>query len=50
MQTVQALKVANKQMKNAMGAHKELDLSFIEKLQDDMMDMAVRGLAGGALH
>jgi hypothetical protein len=33
VQTVQALKAANVQMKGAMKANKELDLSFIDNLQ-----------------
>ncbi|KAF8068222.1 VPS60-2 [Scenedesmus sp. PABB004] len=40
VQTVQALKAANTQMKGAMKANKELDLSFIDKLQEDLADMA----------
>uniref|UniRef100_A0A383VAB0 Charged multivesicular body protein 5 n=1 Tax=Tetradesmus obliquus TaxID=3088 RepID=A0A383VAB0_TETOB len=40
VQTVQALKAANSQMKGAMKANKELDLSFIDSLQDELADMA----------
>lgn len=49
VQTVQALKGAAKQMRGAMKANKELDLNFIDKLQDELADMAVRvgGLRGG---
>ena len=42
VQTVQALQAANKQMKSTMKTNKELDLSFIDKLQEDLADMAVR--------
>lgn len=41
VQTVQALKGASKQMKTAMKTNKELDLNFIDRLQDDLADMAV---------
>eukprot|EP00882_Tetradesmus_deserticola_P001825 GHRQ01001958.1.p1 GENE.GHRQ01001958.1~~GHRQ01001958.1.p1 ORF type:complete len:222 (+),score=100.50 GHRQ01001958.1:359-1024(+) len=40
VQTVQALKAANVQMKGALKANKELDLSFIDNLQDELADMA----------
>jgi len=40
VQTVQALQAANKQMKSTMKTNKELDLSFIDKLQEDLADMA----------
>ncbi|KAF6255216.1 charged multivesicular body protein 5 [Scenedesmus sp. NREL 46B-D3] len=40
VQTVQALKAANVQMKGAMKKNKELDLSFIDNLQDELADMA----------
>eukprot|EP00877_Chromochloris_zofingiensis_P004114 jgi/Chrzof1/13703/Cz08g08220.t1 len=40
VQTVQALKGASKQMKTAMKTNKELDLNFIDRLQDDLADMA----------
>jgi charged multivesicular body protein 5 len=42
VQTVQALQAASKQMKSTMKTNKELDLSFIDKLQEDLADMAVR--------
>ena len=34
-------------MKGAMKANKELDLNFIDKLQDELADMSVRGGGGG---
>ncbi|KAJ9522998.1 hypothetical protein QJQ45_023834 [Haematococcus lacustris] len=37
--TVQALSIANKEMKSTMKKNKELDLNYIDKLQDDMFDM-----------
>lgn len=37
VQTVQALKAANSQMKGAMKANKELDLNFIDNLQVSML-------------
>ncbi|GBF97605.1 hypothetical protein Rsub_10741 [Raphidocelis subcapitata] len=40
VQTVQALKGAAKQMRGAMKSNKELDLNFIDKLQDELADMA----------
>jgi hypothetical protein len=40
VQTVQALKAANVQMKGAMKANKELDLSFIDNLQVGGLTMA----------
>ncbi|KIZ06464.1 Charged multivesicular body protein 5 [Monoraphidium neglectum] len=40
VQTVQALKGASKEMRGAMKANKELDLNFIDKLQDELADMA----------
>jgi charged multivesicular body protein 5 len=40
VQTVQALKSANTQMKGAMKANKELDLNFIDNLQDELADMS----------
>jgi charged multivesicular body protein 5 len=40
VQTVQALKGAAKEMRGAMKANKELDLAFIDKLQDELADMA----------
>lgn len=39
VQTVQALKGAGQEMKQAMKKNKELDISYIEKMQDDMFDM-----------
>ncbi|KAL6764731.1 Snf7 family [Haematococcus lacustris] len=39
--TVQALSIANKEMKSTMKKNKELDLNYIDKLQDDMFDMMV---------
>jgi hypothetical protein len=43
VQTVQALKAASTQMKGAMKGNKELNLSFIDNLQEELADMAVRG-------
>eukprot|EP00878_Enallax_costatus_P012646 GHUV01013209.1.p1 GENE.GHUV01013209.1~~GHUV01013209.1.p1 ORF type:complete len:149 (+),score=61.10 GHUV01013209.1:408-854(+) len=40
VQTVQALKSASSQMKGALKQNKELDLNFIDKLQDELADMA----------
>ncbi|KAI8463147.1 MAG: Snf7 family [Monoraphidium minutum] len=40
VQTVQALKGAAKEMRGAMKNNKELDLNFIDKLQEDLADMA----------
>mmetsp|Transcript_9873 Transcript_9873/g.29844 ORF Transcript_9873/g.29844 Transcript_9873/m.29844 type:complete len:176 (+) Transcript_9873:503-1030(+) len=37
--TVQAMKGAAKEMKGQFKSQKELDISYIEKLQDDMFDM-----------
>jgi hypothetical protein len=42
VQSVQALKAAGAEMKTAFKKNKELDIGYIEKLQDDMMDMMVR--------
>ncbi len=39
--SVQALKAASKEMKAAFKQHKELDIDYIEKMQDDMFDMMV---------
>lgn len=39
VQSVQALKAASKEMKTAFKKNKELDIDYIEKMQDDMMDM-----------
>jgi hypothetical protein len=36
----QALKGAAKEMRGTMKAHRELDLNFIDKLQDELADMA----------
>jgi hypothetical protein len=47
VQTVKALKGAAKEMRGTMKANKELDLNFIDKLQDELADMAVRG--GGVM-
>jgi hypothetical protein len=46
VQTVQALKAASTQMKGAMKGNKELNLSFIDNLQEELADMAVRGGGG----
>lgn len=43
VQTVQALKAANTQMKGAMKANKELDLNFIDNLQVGGMGGSSRG-------
>eukprot|EP00775_Hariotina_reticulata_P007837 gene7837-8034_t len=40
VQTVQALKAASSQMKGAMKANKELDLNFIDNLQEELADMS----------
>lgn len=40
VQTVQALKGASNTMKVAMKKNKELDLNYIDKLQDELADMA----------
>mmetsp|Transcript_18814 Transcript_18814/g.40499 ORF Transcript_18814/g.40499 Transcript_18814/m.40499 type:complete len:223 (+) Transcript_18814:627-1295(+) len=37
--TVQALTAANKEMKTVMKKNKELDINYIDKMQDDMFDM-----------
>jgi hypothetical protein len=37
----QALKAASKEMKTAFKKNKELDIGYIENMQDDMMDMMV---------
>ncbi|MEW5300667.1 MAG: hypothetical protein WDW38_005389 [Sanguina aurantia] len=37
--TVQALKSASKEMKTAFKKNKELDINYIDKMQDDMFDM-----------
>lgn len=47
--TVQALSAANKDMKQAFKKNKELDLNYIDKLQDDMFDMMVSLRRVGAL-
>lgn len=49
VQTVQALKGAAKTMRGAMKANRELDLNFIDKLQDELADMTVRerSIGGG---
>jgi hypothetical protein len=36
-------------MKSTMKANKELDLNFIDSLQDELADMAVSGGAGAAV-
>jgi len=38
--TVQAMKGAAKEMRTAMKVHKELDISYIDKLNDELSDMA----------
>jgi charged multivesicular body protein 5 len=40
VQTVSALKAASSQMRGAMKHNKELDLNFIDNLQDELADMA----------
>lgn len=40
VQTVQALKAASSHMKGAMKGNKELNLSFIDNLQEELADMA----------
>ncbi len=40
--TVQALSAASKEMKSQFKKNKELDISYIDKMQDDMFDMMVR--------
>jgi charged multivesicular body protein 5 len=50
VQTVQALKAASSQMKGAMKGNKELNLSFIDNLQEELADMAVRGLGRRGVH
>lgn len=37
----QALKAASKEMKTAFKQNKELDISYIDKMQDEMFDMMV---------
>jgi hypothetical protein len=44
--TVQALHAASKEMKTAFKKNKELDLNYIDKMQDDMFDMMVGGGCG----
>ena len=48
---VQALSAASKEMKTQFKKNKELDISYIDKMQDDMFDMMVRGmgLRGGGV-
>ena len=46
--TVQALKATSKDMKQAFKS-KELDISSIEKLQDELADFAVRAYRTAAL-
>ncbi|EFJ49680.1 hypothetical protein VOLCADRAFT_117132, partial [Volvox carteri f. nagariensis] len=41
--SVQALKAASKEMKTAFKKNKELDISYIENMQDEMFDMMVGG-------
>lgn len=40
----QALSAASKEMKTQFKKNKELDISYIDKMQDDMFDMMVRGM------
>lgn len=37
--TVQAMTAANKEMKHVMKKNKELDINYIDKMQDDMFDL-----------
>jgi len=39
VETVQAMKVASKEMRTAFKANKELDIRFIDRMQDDLFDM-----------
>lgn len=39
--TVQAMKAASADMKSVMKKNKELDINYIEKMQDDMFDLMV---------
>ena len=40
---VQSSQAVLKEMKTAMKKNKELDINYIDKMQDDMFDMMVRG-------
>jgi charged multivesicular body protein 5 len=40
--TVQAMKVASKELKSGFKKNKELNIDYIDNLQDDMADMMVR--------
>ena len=46
----QALKEASKEMKTAFKKNKELDIGYIENMQDEMIDMMVRRCARVCVH